>query len=98
MTTKYTFAVEMFNNGKWWKGPTGTRDFCRGYMHAVKDHSPRIAHRNIRSDGKVIEYLPESMDCHIGQIAGWPTAEQFERAAAKALDKAKHIRERQALK
>jgi hypothetical protein len=32
-------------------------------------------------------------DVNIGQVAGWPTAEQYEQAAEKALERAKKISE-----
>jgi hypothetical protein len=40
-----------------------------------------------------MEEIEAREDVSIGQVAGWPTAEQYERAAAKALEKAKVIRE-----
>jgi hypothetical protein len=62
-------------------------------MDARADYSPRCAMRLMRSDGKIIEELAADEDVGIGMIAGWPTAEQYELAAAKALQRAHIIRE-----
>ena len=50
----------------------------------------------MRSDGRVMEEVPAREDVAIGMVAGWPTAEQFERAANKALERARVIRENEA--
>ena len=52
----------------------------------------------MRSDGRIIEEVAASDDVSIGQIAGWPTAEQYEKAASMALELAKAIREKSGIK
>jgi hypothetical protein len=42
----------------------------------------------------VIVESPVVEEVHIGQLAGFPSAEQYEAAAAKALAAAQHIRSR----
>jgi hypothetical protein len=49
----------------------------------------------VRSDGKIVRELTEYEDVGIGMIAGFPTAEQYERAAERALERARKIRENQ---
>jgi len=48
----------------------------------------------VRSDGKIVDEVQAFDDVGIGQVAGWPTAEQYELAAERALEKAKKIREK----
>ena len=36
--------------------------------------------------------LEEKTEVRIGQVAGWPTAEQYEAAAKRALERAEAIR------
>lgn len=73
-------------------------EFCKGYMFGVRDKggSPRLDHRLIRSVGgkvdRVIDEITGSEEVSIGMIAGFPTAEQYERAAEKAMKKADDIR------
>lgn len=93
MSAKYTYAVETLHIGKWIKlFATETRDYCFGYLSHAKYCAPRIAHRIVRSDGKVMQELPAVEDCSIGMIAGWPTPEQYEGAAQRALEQAARIR------
>ena len=90
---KHEYHLESFAIGKWQKIIPGSLQYCQGFLDARKDYSPRNAYRIMRSDGRVIDEVPESEDVNIGQIAGWPTAEQYESAANKALERAKAIRE-----
>ncbi len=87
------YTVESFYFGRWVKVIQGSLQYCQGYFDARKDYGPRNAYRVMRSDGRVIEEFKSRDDVFIGQIAGWPTAEQYERAATKALERAKAIRE-----
>jgi hypothetical protein len=89
---KHTYTLEC-NSGKWYKLFEGSLQFLQGYLDARKDSSPRLAYRIMRSDGRVMEEVGAREDVSIGQVAGWPTAEQYERAAARALERAKVIRE-----
>lgn len=70
-------------------------NFCKGYLHAKVNEAPRSAYRIERSDGVIVEQHPAKDGVSIGMIAGYPTAEQYERAAANALDKAAIIRANQ---
>lgn len=91
---KHTYHLETFAIGKWLKIISGSLQYCQGYLDARKDYAPRLAYQLTRSDGKIIEALEARDDVSIGQVAGWPTAEQYEIAANKALDRAKAIRAR----
>lgn len=95
---KHTYHIETFAIGKWLKIVQHSLQYCQGYLDARKEYSPRLAYRLMRSDGKVVEELEARDDLSIGQVAGWPTAEQYEAAAAKALERAKAIRERRSCK
>ena len=72
----------------------GSLQYCQGFLDARKDYAPRNAYRLMRSDGKVMEEVAAYEDVFVGQIAGWPTAEQYESAANKALARAQAIREK----
>ena len=89
---KYDYHIESFAISKWLKIKTASLQYCLGFLDARKDYAPRNAYRLIRSDGKIIEEFPAVEDVSIGQITGWPTAEQYERAANKAIERAKIIR------
>lgn len=49
--------------------------------------------RLIRSDGHALEQRDAVTRLPIGQVAGMPTPEQYERAAAEALERARVARE-----
>lgn len=89
---KYEYRIETLYLGDWIRIINSSRDFCRGFLHAREDAAPRNAYRIVRSDGKVIEEIDARDDVSIGQIAGWPTAGQYEAAARRALEKAEAIR------
>jgi hypothetical protein len=91
---KHEYHLESFALGKWLKILQGSLQYCQGFLDARKDYAPRNAYRLMRSDGRVMEDVPARDDVNIGQIAGWPSAEQYESAANKALERAKAIRER----
>src|SRR5688572_25579774 len=95
---KHAYHIESFAIGKWLKILQGSLQYCQGFIDARKDHAPRNAHRLMRSDGRIMEEVSAREDVDIGQVAGWPTADQYERAASKALDQAKAIREREKAK
>jgi hypothetical protein len=93
---KQTYSVESFSLGCWRKLFTDTRDFCSGYLsHAQYDY-PRNALRIVRGDGKVMYELKANEEVNVGMVASYPTAEQYERAAKLALEKAAHIRAQEA--
>lgn len=91
---KHEYQLESFAIGKWLKILQGSMQYCQGFLDARKDYAPRNAYRLVRSDGKIMEEVAAREDVNIGQIAGWPTAAQYESAANKALERAKAIRER----
>lgn len=93
---KYTYAIETYYLDKWAVIVRDTRDFCLGYLSRARDYSPRNAYRLVRSDGRVMHESPAYADVSVGQIAGYPTPEQYEAAAKRALAQAAAIRERQA--
>ena len=92
--SKYTYAVEVMYIGKWRPiVPDAARGYCMGYLDARRDGwTPRLAMRVTRSDGKVIEDLQAVDEVSIGMVAGSATAEQYEDAASRALDRAEAIR------
>lgn len=81
---------------KWVTLFTETRDFCLGYLTHAGYSQPRNAMRIVRSDGKVINEIKLSDEVNIGMIASWPTPEQYESAAKRALEQASIIRARMA--
>lgn len=91
---KHTYHLESFAIGKWLKILSGSLQYCQGFLDARKDYAPRNAYRLMRSDGKIVEEIPAREDVNIGQVAGWPTAGQYEAAAAKAIERAQAIRAR----
>lgn len=94
---KYNYHIEAFFAGAWAKILSGSLQYCQGFLDARKDYAPRNAYRLMRSDGRVMEEVAAREDVNIGQVAGWPTAEQYEAAANRAIDRAKAIRERKKL-
>jgi hypothetical protein len=89
---KHEYRLESFYLDKWVTLKKSSLSYLQGYLDARKDASPRLAYRIIRSDGKIIEEIAAREDVSVGMIAGWPTAEQYEHAAKRALDKAEAIR------
>ena len=71
-----------------------TRDYCQGYLDALRGSYPRENVRLVRSDGKVMDELQAYSEVAIGQVAGFPTPEQYEQAAQRALLRAAEIRQR----
>ena len=89
---KYTYSVESFFEGKWVKLFSETRDYCAGYINHAQYEHPRPTIRITRNDGKIIHEIKSDPDVSIGMIASWPTPEQYEAAAARALEQAAHWR------
>lgn len=69
------------------------RGYADGYLDAVAHGpTPRLAHRMVRNrDGKVVRELPALEDVGVGMIAGWPSWQQYARAAIRALDRAADV-------
>jgi hypothetical protein len=90
------YRIESFYCGKWCKiADYVSRQFAQGVLWASKHDAPRLAYQVVRiEDGKVVDELPANDEVSVGMIAGFPTAEQYERAAEKALARAKAIREK----
>jgi len=93
MKTTHTYTLETYDLDRWMKILSGNMHYLQGFLDARADYAPRLAYRIMRSDGKVIEQIDAREDVNIGQVAGWPTAAQYERAAEKAMERAKAIRE-----
>lgn len=95
---KADHAFQVQHNDRWITVATGSRDYCLGFFQARLAFSPRLAQRVLQrlnlDPSKVIADSPSEEDVHIGQVAGFPTAEQYEAAAARALAAAQHIRSR----
>jgi hypothetical protein len=93
---KYTYGIECPCGDKWNRFiKEETRPYCQGYFNALKGQAPSLAYRLVRSDGKILDEIKAYDSVGLGMIAGFPTAEQYERAAQEALDKAARIRENQ---
>lgn len=94
--SKFEYSIESFFLGKWTKIISNrTLQYCQGYHDGVSGGpTPRLALRVVRSDGKVMENTEAKDDVSIGMVAGWPTAGQYEAAAARALEQAAAIRRR----
>lgn len=95
---KFTYSIQ-FLDGTNWITPYGFNQLSKGYAEGYFDcytqqPGPRLACRVLRSDGELHLEASEKTEVSIGMIAGWPTPEQYEEAAQRALDKAADIRER----
>jgi hypothetical protein len=92
------YSVEVKRGDEWIPITSGTRCYCLGFFDARQDLAPRLAMAVVQcspqGDRKVIASAPAKDKLHIGQVAGFPTPEQYEAAAAKALTTAQHIRSR----
>ena len=64
-------------------------------MDAMRGQLPRVHLRLVRSDGKIMDEVEPHDDVGIGMVAGWPTAEQYEAAAERAMTRAAKIRANQ---
>ena len=94
---KYQYYIECPLFDGWNRFTEGTRHYCDGYMDAMRGQAPRLHLRLARSDGKIMDEVLPYDEVNIGQIAGWPTAEQYERAGNEALERGRKVRERQEL-
>lgn len=94
---KYTYSIESFYLEKWCRVTQyASRDYCEGYLDCSRYEAPRNALRILRSDGKVVREIAPNDEVALEMLAGFPTPEQYERAAEVALKKAANIRERMA--
>ena len=93
----HTYSVEVQDEAGRWSALLGlareTCGYAEGYVKAVGDcPGPRLAFRVVRDDGKVIREAPAKAEVSIGMVAGFPSAEQYEAAAERALERARLIR------
>lgn len=89
------YALEVERQGAWYPIlHDDSRAYLEGYLAARKEGGgPRLAFRVVRcADGRVIADCTAVEDVSIGQVAGMPTAEQYEAAAEVALQRAAVIR------
>lgn len=93
---KYTYSIETHYLDRWTVIVNASRDYCLGYFDRVRESAPRNAYRLMRSDGKIMHEVHAMEDVSIGQVASWPTPEQYEHAAKRALDQADRIRDQRA--
>lgn len=91
-----TYRLESFHDNQWIVIHRGKLGYLQGFIDARKDYSPRSAYRIISPTGKTVEELAATTEVAIGMVAGWPTAEQYEAAAGRALERAAAIRAEQA--
>ena len=97
IVSKYTYSVEsLIFDAKWVTLFTDSCDYCLGYLRAKQYEAPRIHLRMVRSDGHVMQDIPANADVGIGMVAGFPTAEQYEAAAERAMAQARRIRAQEA--
>jgi hypothetical protein len=73
-----------------------SRAYCQGWIACARETpSPRLVLRLVRlSDGKVLEQTTGCPDASVGQVAGWPSPEQYRAAAARALAAADLVEQR----
>ena len=90
---KYTYHIECPCLGEWNAFAKDTLTYLKGYMQGLRGQAPSLHYRLVRSDGKIIEEILPNDNVNIGQVAGFPTPEQYERAGNEALAKAQRIRE-----
>lgn len=93
---KHTYSIESYCNNSWLRiiKDNPSLNYCRGFFDALRDTTtgPRNAYRLIRSDNKILDEIESNPNVSLGQIAGFPSAEQYETAANYALERAKLIR------
>jgi hypothetical protein len=91
---KHAYNIECPLNDGWNPFIKGcSLQYGHGYLDAMRGELPRKHLRLVRSDGKIVDQVTPFDEVGIGQVAGWPTAEQYERAANNALEKARKIRD-----
>lgn len=94
---RHNYRIEVLVDGGWrsFAGGECGREYGMGYLAAWRlIPGPRFGLRLVRSDGKVLDEAPALDDVSIGMVAGWPTAEQYRAAAARAIAKAEAIEQR----
>lgn len=99
---KYSYAIELEDDTGRWFTLAGLNDvplqYANGFVDARREAAgPTRPTRIVRSDGKIMYSHDGREECSIGLVAGWPSPEQYEAAAARALEKARRIRSRRSL-
>lgn len=90
----YEYHLECRNAEKWIRFKSHlSLQYAKGWIDSRKEMSPRPSIRLVRSDGRIVDEISEINEVLVGQVAGFPTAEQYEQAASLALKRAKAIRE-----
>jgi hypothetical protein len=93
------YRVQVLRDEKWVTVfQESNRAYCEGYLERVRSE---IDLRNEwqlydTKTNRALLTVTARNEMGLGQIAGWPTAEQYEQAAERALKNAKIIREREA--
>lgn len=95
---RHTYHVEVQQGGRWIAlGWEEARGYVEGYVTAMGEvPGPRLAYRAVRDDGRVTLETKAMTGVSIGQVVGFPTAEQYEVAGREALVRAEQIRGRAA--
>jgi hypothetical protein len=84
------------DDGQWFTIAEEARSWCWGYLAAYNTWPPPSRAIRLVLGERVLDHRPARTGVDVGLIAGWPTAEQYEAAAAQALDTAAKIREARA--
>lgn len=96
---RYTYQVQMLDDdGERWHVLGGMRDvprdFAEGFVFGWRDKRDLMrAMRIVRSDGKIVRDEPARTEVPLGMVAGWPSAQTYRDAAARAIEKAEQIEE-----
>ena len=95
---KYTYQLQAFGETLQWFTLGGCSDvplqWAHGFMAARQEmNGPMLPLRILRSDGKIVAENAGRIEVSIGLVAGFPSPEQYERAAERALQTAAKIRE-----
>lgn len=92
------YSVQVYSVGKWREVfCESSRAYCLGYLERLRDQGgPRSAWRLLDTQTqKVIREIDAIDSVNVGVFVGQPTAEQYERAARDALERAAVIRKRE---
>jgi len=91
---KHTYRLKTFVRDAWWTIVVGRLAYLEGWLDAARERpGPRPALRLVRSDGRVMAEAGAKITVSIGQVVGFATPEQYEAAAAVALETARQLRE-----
>lgn len=95
MSVRKTYSIELEAEHGWRTAVSEVSlPYIMGWYHCYcRAPGPRLAAKVVGPDG-VVAQTPALDQVSIGQVAGFPAAEQFERAAGQALEMARAIRER----